>query len=143
MRSYSLLTETQLAATFEIGVLFLVISPIPMGIGVVEGVMALVTISLGVPGEAATVITLAFRGLPFWLPFAISFMLLRQVKAFGAELYWRPLVRAGSGRHETCACQCLDVESPGSYWRARAGSIRQAVSTKRSSILCRKRQNSP
>jgi uncharacterized protein (TIRG00374 family) len=74
-----------LIAGFAVGILFLVVSPIPMGIGVVEGVMSLVYISLGVPGKAATVITLAFRGLTFWLPFAIGFVLLRRVGAFGAE----------------------------------------------------------
>jgi uncharacterized protein (TIRG00374 family) len=78
-----------LIAGFAVGILFLVVSPIPMGIGVVEGVMSLVYMSLGVPGEAATVITLAFRGLTFWLPFAIGFVLLRRVKAFGAEEYSR------------------------------------------------------
>ncbi|UCC89997.1 MAG: bifunctional lysylphosphatidylglycerol flippase/synthetase MprF [Anaerolineales bacterium] len=51
--------------------------------------MPLVYISLGVPGEAATVVTLAFRGLTFWLPFSIGFLLLRRVKAFGAEEYSR------------------------------------------------------
>jgi phosphatidylglycerol lysyltransferase len=81
-----------LVAGFAIGVLFMVATPIPMGIGVVEGVMPLVYISLGVPGEAATVITLAFRGLSFWLPFAIGFLLLRRVKAFGAEEYSRAQV---------------------------------------------------
>jgi uncharacterized protein (TIRG00374 family) len=78
-----------LIAGFAVGILFLVVSPIPMGIGVVEGVMSLVYISLGIPGEAAAVITLAFRGLTFWLPFAIGFLLLRRVKAFGAEEYSR------------------------------------------------------
>jgi phosphatidylglycerol lysyltransferase len=81
-----------LVAGFAIGVLFMVATPIPMGIGVVEGMMPLVYISLGVPGEAATVITLAFRGLSFWLPFAIGFLLLRRVKAFGAQEYSRAQV---------------------------------------------------
>jgi uncharacterized protein (TIRG00374 family) len=74
-----------LIAGFAVGILFLVVSPVPMGIGVVEGVMSLVYISLGVPSRAATVITLAFRGLTFWLPFAIGFVLLRRVKTFCAE----------------------------------------------------------
>ena len=56
-----------------------------MGVGVVEGVMPLVYISLDVPAEAATIITLAFRGLSFWLPFALGFLLLRRVKAFGGK----------------------------------------------------------
>jgi phosphatidylglycerol lysyltransferase len=79
-------------AGFAVGLLFMVVTPIPMGIGVVEGVMPLVYISLGVPGEAATVVTLAFRGLTFWLPFFIGFLLLRRVKTFGAEEYSRAQV---------------------------------------------------
>jgi uncharacterized protein (TIRG00374 family) len=78
-----------LVAGFAMGILFLVISPIPMGIGVVEAVMPLVYISLGVPGETATLVTFAFRGLSFWLPFVIGFLLLRQVKAFRSEEHSR------------------------------------------------------
>jgi uncharacterized protein (TIRG00374 family) len=74
-----------LVAGYAVGILFLIISPIPMGIGVVEGMMVLTYTSLGVPSSQATVITLAFRGLTFWLPFFIGFLLLRRVKAFGAE----------------------------------------------------------
>ena len=41
--------------------------------------------SLDVPTAKATVVALAFRGLTFWLPLAIGFLLLRRVKSFGAE----------------------------------------------------------
>jgi phosphatidylglycerol lysyltransferase len=81
-----------LVAGYAVGILFLIISPIPMGIGVVEGMMVLTYTSLGVPSSQATVITLAFRGLTFWLPFFIGFLLLRRVKAFGAEEYSRAQV---------------------------------------------------
>lgn len=46
--------------------------------------MTLVYTSLGVPTENAAVISLAFRGLTFWLPLVIGFFLLRRVKSFGA-----------------------------------------------------------
>lgn len=46
--------------------------------------MTLVFASLGVPIERATVISLAFRGLTFWLPLAIGFMVLRRLKSFGS-----------------------------------------------------------
>jgi len=62
---------------FSIGSLFLIVSPTPSGIGIVEGVMTLALKSLGVPLEAATVITLAYRGLTFWLPFGYGFIALR------------------------------------------------------------------
>ena len=78
-----------LVAGFAMGQLFLIVSPIPWGIGVVEGVMVLVYTSLGVPTETAAVVTLAYRGLSLWLPLGIGFFLLRRVKAFGAQEYSR------------------------------------------------------
>jgi phosphatidylglycerol lysyltransferase len=72
-------------ATYGIGVLFWIVAITPGGIGVVEGVMPLVFISLDVPGAAASVITLAFRGLSFWLPVFLGFLLLRQIKTFGGR----------------------------------------------------------
>jgi phosphatidylglycerol lysyltransferase len=78
-----------LVAGFAIGILFMIVSPIPMGIGVVEAVMPVVYISLGVPGETATLVTLAFRSLSFWLPFVIGFLFLRGAKTFGPEEYSR------------------------------------------------------
>jgi uncharacterized membrane protein YbhN (UPF0104 family) len=58
--------------------LFVNISPVPQGIGIVEGTMTLVYTSLGVPSGPALVVTLAFRGLSFWLPFALGFGFLRR-----------------------------------------------------------------
>ncbi len=78
-----------LVAGFAVGELFLVVSPTPMGIGVMEGAMVLVYNSLGVATEKAAVVTLAFRGLSLWLPLFIGFFLLRRVKSFGAEEYSR------------------------------------------------------
>jgi uncharacterized protein (TIRG00374 family) len=66
-----------LIAGFSIGYLFLIVSPTPAGLGIVEGVMTLSLRSLGVPLEAATIITLAYRGLTFWLPFGYGFIALR------------------------------------------------------------------
>ncbi|MGQ9786061.1 MAG: flippase-like domain-containing protein [Anaerolineae bacterium] len=78
-----------LVAGFAVGELFLVVSPTPMGIGVMEGAMVLVYNSLGIATEKAAVVTLAFRGLSLWLPLFIGFFLLRRVKSFGAEEYSR------------------------------------------------------
>lgn len=73
-----------LVAGYAIGILFLIVSPTPMGIGVVEGVMPLVFISLNIPAEVATIVTLAFRGLTFWLPLGLGFVLLQRVSSFSA-----------------------------------------------------------
>jgi phosphatidylglycerol lysyltransferase len=71
-----------LVAGYAMGMLFWIVSITPQGIGIVEGMMALVYTSLGVPAAQATVVALAFRGLTFWLPLLIGFILLRQVKTF-------------------------------------------------------------
>ncbi len=68
-------------AGFAMGILFWIVSPTPQGIGVVEGVMALVYTSLGVPGAKATVVALAWRGLTFWLPFFVGFLCLRRTRS--------------------------------------------------------------
>jgi phosphatidylglycerol lysyltransferase len=69
-------------AAYAVGVLLWVISIVPQGIGVVEGAMTLVFVSFGAPAATAAAITLAFRGLSFWLPFAIGGVLLRRVESF-------------------------------------------------------------
>ena len=74
-----------LTAGYAIGFVFWVVSPTPQGIGVVEGVMALVYTSLGVPGASAVLAALTFRGLSFWLPLLIGFTLLQRVRSFGAR----------------------------------------------------------
>jgi len=74
-----------LVAGYSMGILFWVVSIAPQGIGVVEGMMTLVFTSLGVPIERATVISLAFRGLTFWLPLGIGFVVLRRLRSFGAK----------------------------------------------------------
>jgi uncharacterized protein (TIRG00374 family) len=70
-------------AGYAIGMLFWIVSITPQGIGVVEGVMTLAYTSLGIPVTIATTIALAFRGLTFWIPLGIGFLLLRRTKAFG------------------------------------------------------------
>ncbi|MCC7512726.1 MAG: flippase-like domain-containing protein, partial [Anaerolineae bacterium] len=54
-------------AGWAIGYLFLVVSPTPNGIGIVEGVMPLALSSLRVSYEAAVVVTLVYRAVTFWL----------------------------------------------------------------------------
>jgi uncharacterized membrane protein YbhN (UPF0104 family) len=69
-----------IVAGFSIGHLFTIVSPTPAGIGVVEGAMTLGLRSLRVPLGSATIITLAYRGLTFWLPFGYGFAGLRALQ---------------------------------------------------------------
>lgn len=71
-----------LVAGYAIGILFLIISVTPQGVGVVEGIMPLTFASLGVPASSATVTVLAFRGLTLWLPLLVGFLLLRRTGMF-------------------------------------------------------------
>ena len=66
---------------FSIAYLFLIVSPTPSGIGIVEGVMPLALSSLRVPWSQAVIITLAYRGITFWVPLgvgAIAFRILNK-----------------------------------------------------------------
>jgi len=57
-----------LIAGFSIGYLFIIVSPTPSGLGVVEGALTLALRSMWVPLEEAAVVVLAYRGFTFWLP---------------------------------------------------------------------------
>jgi uncharacterized protein (TIRG00374 family) len=70
---------------FAIAYLFLIVSPTPSGIGVVEGIMALALSSLRVEFSRAVIITLAYRGITFWLPLAIGALAFRALHANGTK----------------------------------------------------------
>jgi uncharacterized protein (TIRG00374 family) len=66
---------------FAISYLFLIMSPTPAGVGIIEGVMPLALSSLRVPWSQAVVITLAYRGITFWIPLgfgAVAFRMLER-----------------------------------------------------------------
>lgn len=62
---------------FAISYLFLVVSPTPSGVGIVEGIMPLALSSLRVPWSEAVIITLAYRGVTFWLPLGLGAIAFR------------------------------------------------------------------
>lgn len=66
-------------AGFSIGYLFLIVSPTPAGIGVVEGALTLALTSLSVSLGDAAIITLAYRGITFWLPLAMGILAFRLI----------------------------------------------------------------
>ena len=74
-----------LAAGYTVGILFWIISPIPQGVGIVESAMTMTFTSLGVGITSAAAAVLIFRGLIFWIPVFLGFILLRQVKSFSPE----------------------------------------------------------
>jgi hypothetical protein len=62
---------------FSISYLFLIVSPTPSGIGVVEGILPVALTGLRVPWAAAVLITLVYRGMTFWLPLAVGAVAFR------------------------------------------------------------------
>jgi phosphatidylglycerol lysyltransferase len=75
-------TPGVLLAGYAMTMLFTIVSPTPSGVGVVEGLMPVIYVSLGLPVAAATLITLAYRGISYWLPLIIGFLLLRRLHLF-------------------------------------------------------------
>ena len=71
-----------LLTIYAMTLLFLIVSPTPNGVGVVETVLPAIYTSLGVNTLTGTVINLTFRGLSFWLPLLIGFILLRRLHLF-------------------------------------------------------------
>lgn len=65
---------------FAIGYLFLIVSPTPAGIGVVEGVLPLALRSLRVVWSQAVVITIAFRAITFWVPLGVGALAFRNLQ---------------------------------------------------------------
>ncbi|MEW6401275.1 MAG: lysylphosphatidylglycerol synthase transmembrane domain-containing protein [Chloroflexota bacterium] len=72
-------------AGFSIAYLFLIVSPTPSGIGVVEGIMPIALSSLRVDWSQAVVITLTYRTVTFWLPFGIGAWAFRSLHARGEQ----------------------------------------------------------
>lgn len=77
------LTVGTLIAGFSIGYLFLIVSPTPAGIGVVEGALTLALTTLNVPLSTAAVIAMAYRGITFWLPLLFGMVAFRWVSRRG------------------------------------------------------------
>ena len=59
-------------AGFSLAYLFLIVSPTPSGIGIVEGIMPIALSSLNVNWSQAVVITLLYRAVTFWVPLAVG-----------------------------------------------------------------------
>jgi hypothetical protein len=66
-----------LVAGFAISYLFLIVSPTPSGLGVMEGVMTLILTTLSVKLEAAALITITFRFITLWMPLLVGAVAFR------------------------------------------------------------------
>jgi uncharacterized protein (TIRG00374 family) len=71
----TLVAGTALAYLFEI------VSPTPYGMGIVEGVLTLAFRAMYIPISEALVITMAYRGITFWIPLLLGAITFRWVGA--------------------------------------------------------------
>ncbi len=93
-----------IVAGFAIAYLFLIVSPTPSGIGIVEGVMAIALVSLRVNISHAVIITLAYRAVTFWLPLvvgALAFRALQLKKTGSPEVAYKDYSQSRSGKTES------------------------------------------
>ena len=74
-----------LMAGFGLGIVFFVVTVVPQGVGAVEGIMALVFTSLGIPSAQAITIALVFRGVNFWLPLLVGLLVIGRVTSAKKE----------------------------------------------------------
>ncbi len=80
-------TVGTLVGGFSIGYLFLIVSPTPAGLGVVEGILTVALNTLRVKLAAAAVITLTYRAITFWFPLivgAVAFRVLNNTRKSAA-----------------------------------------------------------
>lgn len=73
-------TAGTLVGGFSIGHLFLIVSPTPAGMGIVEGILPVALNSLRVRWGAAVFITLTYRAVTFWFPLAVGAAAFRLVQ---------------------------------------------------------------
>lgn len=72
-------------AGFSLAYLFLIVSPTPSGIGIVEGILPIALTSLNVNWSQAVVITLIYRATTFWYPLGMGAWAFRTLHNERAE----------------------------------------------------------
>jgi hypothetical protein len=68
-----------LIAGFSIAFLFMIVSPTPSGVGFVEGALTLTLASFYIPLSDSAVISIAYRGITFWLPLLFGMVAIRRL----------------------------------------------------------------
>lgn len=76
------LTIGMLFTSYSITMLLVMISVVPQGVGLVEGVLTFLLTSFGIALEPALAIVAVYRTISFGIPAVIGFFLLRRLKTF-------------------------------------------------------------
>ena len=75
-----------IVAGFSLGYLFLIVSPTPAGLGIVEGALTITLSTMYIPLEAAAVVTLVYRGITFWVPLFFGMIAFRMLGSIPAAV---------------------------------------------------------
>ncbi len=70
---------------YVVATLFAMVSVTPQGVGFVEAAILVMMSAYGINTAAATAIGIVYRGLVFWMPFAIGAVLINKTKTFQIE----------------------------------------------------------
>ena len=68
---------------YVVAILLTMIAITPMGLGVVEAAIVVLLVSYQLPLATATAVSLVFRGIVFWLPFAVGIVVFQLSHRFG------------------------------------------------------------
>jgi uncharacterized protein (TIRG00374 family) len=83
--AFGLEVPSALVGGYVVATLFAMISITPQGVGVVEVAVVTLLVAYGVSTAAGTAIALVYRGLVFWMPFAIGAVLIHRTKSFARD----------------------------------------------------------
>lgn len=74
-----------LVAAFSVAAISVILSPTPQGVGVVEAAIIAILSAYGCPIATSAAVALVYRGVMFWIPFAIGAVLLSQSGFFNSK----------------------------------------------------------
>ncbi|MDR2957796.1 MAG: flippase-like domain-containing protein [Coriobacteriales bacterium] len=80
--AFNLNQPPMLVGGYVVGTLFSWVAITPQGAGVVEAMLIVVLAAYGINTTAATTVALAYRGIVFWMPFAIGAVLIHRLDSF-------------------------------------------------------------
>jgi uncharacterized protein (TIRG00374 family) len=94
--AFGLTMPAALIGGYVVATLFAMISITPQGVGVVEVVTVGLLAAYGVSASAGTAVALVYRGLVFWMPFAIGAVMIHRTKSFSSKSGEKKRLRKGN-----------------------------------------------
>jgi uncharacterized protein (TIRG00374 family) len=125
-----------LIAGFTTSYLFTIASITPSGVGFVEGAMTVYLTEMQVPLATSAVISLAYRGITFWLPLAYGVIALRLVGYSPRDLTQARAVPASAnpgGQHNNPHQASMDMDANPELTAHRSHSLEPNESDSRTS----------